>query len=120
MILSSLMNREMGHRERVILDTLWDIVNGQYPKIEGLTDDECKTLFRGGKIPGIHNPFLPLAADMEVQVLPPMVLKTTTDMQLRDKQMAVHHMYNNINRMIGLMVEVVERLEIGEIAVNVF
>lgn len=120
MILSSLMNREMGHRERVILDTLWDIVNGQYPKIEGLTDDECKTLFRGGHIAGIHNPFLPLAADMEVQVLPPMVLKTTTDMQLRDKQMAVHHMYNNINRMIGLMVEVVERLEIGEIAVNVF
>lgn len=120
MILSSLMNREMGHRERLIRDTLWDIVNGQYPSIEGLTDHECKTLFMGGEIPGINNPFLPLTADMEVQVLPPMVLKTTSDMQLRDKQMAVHHMYNNINRMLGLMVEIVERLEIEEIAINVF
>lgn len=120
MILSSLMNREIGQRERLILETLWDIVNGQYPKIEGLTDHECKTLFMGGEIPGIHNPFLPLTADMEVQVLPPMVLKTTTDMKERDRQMAVHHMYNNINRMIGLMVEVVEQLEIEEIAVNVF
>ena len=51
-------------------------------------------------VPGI-TPFS-LTADMEVQVLPPMVL-ATADMQLRDKQMAVHHMYNNINhdRTIG-------------------
>lgn len=120
MLLSSLMNRDIPPRERFILDTLWDIVNGQYPKIEGLTDHECKTLFMGGEIPGIHNPFLPLTADMEVQVLPPMVLKTTSDMQLRDRQMAVHHMYNNINHMIGLLVEVVEILEVEDIASNVF
>lgn len=114
------MNREIGHRERLILDTLWDIVNGQYPKIEGLTHDECRGLFMGDNIPGINNPFLPLAADMEVKALPPMVLKTTTNMRDRDRQMAVHHMYNNINRMIELMVEVVEKLEIEEIADNVF
>ena len=52
------MNRDIPPRERFILDTLWDIVNGQYPKIEGLTDHECKTLFMGGEIPGIHNPLL--------------------------------------------------------------
>lgn len=74
----------------------------------------------GGEIPGIQNPFLPLTADMEVQVLPPMVLKTTSDMQLRDRQMAVHHMYNNINHMIGLMVKVVEQLEIEDLASNVY
>ena len=120
MLLSSLMNREVGQRERLILDTMWDIVNGQYPRIEGLTDHECKTLFMGGEIPGIRNPFLPLTADMEVRVLPPMVLKTTSNMQIRDKQMAVHHMYNNINHMLGLLAEVVERLEIEDIASNVF
>lgn len=120
MLLSSLMNREVGERERFILDTLWDIVNGQYPSIEGLTDHECKTLFMGGNIPGIANPFLPLTADMEVQVLPPMLLRTTSDMELRDKQMAVHHMYNNINHMIEILVNVVEQLEIEDIASNVF
>lgn len=120
MLLSSLMNRDIPQRERFILDTLWDIVNGHYPSIEGFTDHECKTLFMGGEIPGIQNPFLPLTADMEVQVLPPMVLKTTSDMQLRDRQMAVHHMYNNINHMIGLMVKVVEQLEIEDIASNVY
>ena len=120
MLLSSLVNRDIPPRERLILDTLWDIVNGQYPRIEGLTDHECKTLFMGGEIPGIHNPFLPLTADMEVQVLPPMVLKTTSDMQMRDKQMAVHHMYNNINSMIKLMAEVVEELEVEDIASNMF
>ena len=114
------MNRDVAPRERLILDTLWDIVNGQYPSIEGLTDHECKTLFMGGELPGINNPFLPLTADMEVQVLPPMILKTTSNMQMRDKQMAVHHMYNNINRMIGLMVKVVEQLEMEDIASNVF
>ena len=120
MLLSSLMNRDVAPRERLILDTLWDIVNGQYPSIEGLTDHECKTLFMGGELPGINNPFLPLTADMEVQVLPPMILKTTSNMKMRDKQMAVHHMYNNINRMIGLMVKVVEQLEMEDIASNVF
>lgn len=120
MLLSSLMNRDIGQRERLILDTLWDIVNGQYPRIEGLTDHECKTLFLGGEITGIHNPFMPLTADMEVRVLPPMILKTTSDMQMRDKQMAVHHMYNNINHMIGLLAQVAERLEIEDIASNVF
>ena len=120
MILSSLMNREIPPRERLILDTMWDIVNGEYPSIEGLTDHECKTLFMGGEIPGIINPFLPLSADMEVQVLPPMVLKTTSNMQMRDKQMAVHHMYNNINHMLRLLARVVEQLEIEDIASNVF
>ena len=120
MLLSSLMNRDIAPRDRMILDTLWDIVNGQYPSIEGLTDHECKTLFMGGEIPGINNPFLPLTADMEVQLLPPMVLKTTSDMQMRDKQMAVHHMYNNINKMIGVMAGVMEQLEMEDIASNVF
>lgn len=120
MLLSSLMNRDIGHRERLILDTMWDIVNGQYPNIEGLTDHECKTLFMGGEIPGINNPFLPLTADMEVKVLPPMILKTTSDMKMRDKQMAVHHMYNNINHMLGLLAVVVEQLEMEDIASNVF
>ena len=77
-------------------------------------------IVHGWRDSGIHNPFLPLTADMEVQVLPPMVLKTTADMQLRDKQMAVHHMYNNINHMIELLVEVVEILEVEDIASNVF
>lgn len=120
MLLSSLMNRDIAPRDRMILDTLWDIVNGQYPSIEGLTDHECKTLFMGGEIPGINNPFLPLTADMEVKMLPPMILKTTSDMQMRDKQMAVHHMYNNINRMLGLLARVVEQLEVEDIASNVF
>ena len=120
MILSALINREMGHRERLILETLWDIVNGVYPRIEGLTDNECNTLFMGGEIPGIHNPFLPLAADMEVKPLPPMVLKTTDNVQLRDRQMSVHHMYNNINHMLDLLTRVVEQLEIEDIAGNVF
>jgi hypothetical protein len=114
------MNRDIAPRDRMILDTLWDIVNGQYPSIEGLTDHECKTLFMGGEIPGINNPFLPLTADMEVKMLPPMILKTTSDMQMRDKQMAVHHMYNNINRMLGLLARVVEQLEVEDIASNVF
>lgn len=114
------MNRDIAPRERMILDTMWDIVNGQYPSIEGLTEHECKTLFMGGEIPGINNPFLPLSADMEVQVLPPMVLKTTSNMQMRDKQMAVHHMYTNINHMLGLLARVVEQLEIEDIASNVF
>ena len=120
MILSSLMNREIPPRERLILDTLWDIVNGQYPSIEGLTDHECKTLFMGGSLPGMRNPFIPLAADMEVQPLPPMILTTTTDMKARDRQMAVHHMYNNINHMLDLLADVVERLELEDIASNVF
>ena len=120
MILSSLMNREIGARERIILETLWDIVNGVYPRIEGLTEDESRSLFSGESLPGIANPFLPLAADMEVKPLPPMILKTTDDVQLRDRQMSVHHMYNNINHMLVLMTKVVEQLEIEDIADNVF
>lgn len=120
MLLSSLVNRDVGPRERLILDTLWDIVNGQYPSIEGLTDHECKTLFMGGTLPGIANPFMPLTADMEVMVLKPMLLKTTHDTRQRDRQMAVHHMYNNINHMLAVLVKEVERLEIEDIASNVF
>ena len=111
MILSSLMNREIGRRERMILETLWDIVNGAYPKIEGLTETETRSLFLGECVPGIINPFIPLAADMEVKPLPPMVLKTTEDIRQRDCQMAVHHMYNNINHMLVLLTKVVEQLE---------
>jgi hypothetical protein len=114
------MNREVGARERMILETLWDIVTGDYPRIEGLTEAESKALFLGEPLAGIVNPFLPLAADMEVETLPPMVLQTTDDVQLRDRQMSVHHMYNNINHMLELMVRVVEQLEIEEIADNVF
>jgi len=120
MILSALINREMGHRERLILETLWDIVNGVYPRIEGLTEEESRALFLGESLPGIANPFLPLAADMEVKPLPPMILKTTDNVQLRDRQMSVHHMYNNINHMLDLLTRVVEQLEIEEIADNVF
>lgn len=120
MILSSLMNRDIGRREKMILETLWDIVNGVYPRIEGLTEAESRALFSGDVVDGIENPFLPLAPDMEVEPLPPMVLKTTANMRERDRQMAVHHMYNNINRMLDLLSRVVERLEIEEIAVNVF
>lgn len=120
MILSSLLNREVGARERMILETLWDIVTGDYPRIEGLTEAESKALFLGEPVDGIANPFLPLAADMEVEPLPPMVLKTTEDIRLRDRQMAVHHMYNNVNHMLELLARVVEQLEIEEIAVNVF
>lgn len=120
MILSSLINREMGTRERLILETLWDIVNGVYPRIEGLTEEESRSLFSGESLPGIANPFLPLAADMEVKPLPPMILKTTTDIHLRDRQMSVHHMYNNINHMLDLLTRVVEQLEIEDIASNVF
>ena len=120
MILSSLMNREMGHRERLILETLWDIVNGVYPRIEGLTEAESRALFSGEVVDGIENPFLPLAPDMEVEPLPPMVLKTTANMRERDRQMAVLHMHNNINHMLDLLTRVVEQLEIEDIADNVF
>lgn len=114
------MNREIGRRERMILETLWDIVNGVYPKIEGLTETETRSLFLGECVPGIINPFIPLSADMEVKPLPPMVLKTTGDIRQRDCQMAVHHMYNNINHMLILLTKVVEQLEVEEIAANVF
>jgi len=117
MILSSLINCDIEHRERLILETLWDIVNGMYPRIEGLTEAESRALFLGEPVDGITNP---LTADMEVEPLPPMVLKTTEDMRLRDRQMAVHHMYTNINHMLDLLARVVEQLEIEEIAANVF
>ena len=120
MLLSSLMNREMPQRERMILDTVWDIVNGEYPSIEGLTDEESRTKFSGDDLPDIKSPFVPLAADMEVQALPPMILTTTTNMKSRDRQMAVHHMYNNMNHMLRLLARVVEQLEIEDIASNVF
>lgn len=120
MILSSLMNHDVGHRERMILETLWDIVNGVYPRIEGLTEAESRALFSGEDVDGIENPFLALAPDMEVAPLPPMVLKTTANMRERDRQMAVHHMYNNMNHMLDLLTRVVEELEIEDIAGNVF
>ena len=120
MILSSLIGRNIGTREQIILETLWDIVHGQHPKIEGLSDTETKLLFTGGQVHGIENPFLPLGANMEVKPLSPMILKTTENMQLRDRQMAVHHMYNNINHMLVLLSKVVEKLEIEDIAENVF
>ena len=120
MLLSSLIGRNIGTREQVILETLWDIVNGQYPKIEGLSEAETKILFTGGQVSGIENPFLSLRTDMEVKPLSPMILKTTEDVQLRDRQMAVHHMYNNINHMLILLSKVVEKLEIEDIAANVF
>ena len=120
MLLSSLINRQIGTRERLILETLWDIVNGMYPQIEGFTEAESRALFSGEAVDGIKNPFLPLAPDMEVAPLPPMVLKTTANIRERDRQMAVHHMYNNINHMLDLLTRVVEQLEIEEIADNVF
>ena len=120
MQLSTLRTREMGKRERVILDTLWDVVNGEYPHIEGLTDQECKDLFEGKKVKDIANPFLALAPDMQVAKLKPMLLRTTHDVAVRDRQLAVHHMYNNINHMLALLECVVEHLEMEDIASNVF
>ena len=116
MILSCLVEREVSDRERIILDTLWDIIGGQVPVIEGLTEEETKTLFTGGHVSGIANPFLALAPDMEVKPLDPMLLKTTVNVRERDRQMAVHHMYNNINNMLRLLSEVAERLTIEDMA----
>lgn len=116
MILSCLVEREVSDRERIILDTLWDIIGGHVPVIEGLTEKETKALFSGGHVSGIVNPFLALAPDMEVKPLDPMLLKTTDNMRERDRQMAVHHMYNNINNMLRLLTEVAERLSIEDIA----
>lgn len=120
MLLSSLMNKDIKDSEKLVLETLWNYVNGDYPKIEGLSDHECKTLFMGGNIQGVNNPFLPLTADMEIQSLPPMILFTTESIRDRDRQMAVHHMYNNINHMLQYLELVVERLELENIASNVF
>ena len=115
MKLSTLRLKTVGRKERIILETLWDIVNGQYPKIEGLTEQECKDLFEGGRIPGIANPFVGLSPNMEVKPLKPMLLRTTHDLAERDRQMAVHYMYNNINHMLVLLQQVSEIITCEEL-----
>ena len=80
---------------------LWDMASGSYPAVEGLTEAEVVSLFRGDRVKGIISPFKKLSVDMDVALLPPMVCVTSSDpkfLKLQNRIMALHRRVNQLLR----------------------
>ena len=79
MLLSELDNVPLRYHVNRVYTLLSDIANGAYPSIELFTDKEVETLMKGEDLEDVKSPFWRFSANMEIDTLPLMELRTTKD-----------------------------------------
>jgi len=120
MLLSELEEVPLRYHINRVYTLLCDIANGAYPSIELFSDKEVEKLMKGQDLDDVKSPFWQFSANMEIQVLPLMELKTTKDVYSRRRQMHMLSFFTTINKMLAILSLEVLRIEEETVAVSLY
>lgn len=120
MLLSELDNVPLRYHVNRVYTLLFDIANGAYPSIELFTDKEVETLMKGEDLEDVKSPFWRFSANMEIDTLPLMELRTTKDVYSRRRQMNILSFFTTINKMLSILSLEVMRIEEETVAVSLY